>query len=161
MGNNFKVIEGFPNYKVTKRGNVISVNYKNLPNKLKRRKLQKQNGGYLMVTFRLKNKLVNKTVHRLVAEAFIPNPDNKPYVNHKDGNKTNNCVENLEWVTASENSVHCITNKLSKRIKLSKNIAINIRKEYKEGGTSYSKLAIKYDTSKSNISDIVKGRNWK
>lgn len=51
-------------------------------------------------------------IHRLVAKCFIPNPDNKREVNHKDGNKHNNHVNNLEWVTTSENRIHAFKNKL-------------------------------------------------
>ena len=62
--------------------------------------------GYI-ITGLCKNSLVkNKKVHRLVALAFIPNPHNKPSINHKDGNKTNNYVDNLEWVTPQENTDH-------------------------------------------------------
>jgi hypothetical protein len=66
----------------------------------------KNESGYLV--FELKKDTVGKKhrLHRLVAEAFLQNPENKKCVNHKDGNKENNCVENLEWVTHSENMQH-------------------------------------------------------
>ena len=62
--------------------------------------------GYKQVSLWKNNKNTLYYVHRLVAEAFIPNPDSKPEVNHIDGNRCNNLVENLEWVTSSENSYH-------------------------------------------------------
>lgn len=62
--------------------------------------------GYRVVTLSKDCKLKQIKVHRLVLMAFIPNPDNLPQVNHKDGNKKNNCVENLEWCTNDYNSNH-------------------------------------------------------
>lgn len=103
-----KRIENYPNYAVDKFGNVYS-----LPRRFKPRTLKLKehvnNRGYLMVNLYNDNgPCPHKLIHRLVAEAFIPNPKNKPEVNHKDGNKTNNRVENLEWVTHLENIQHSI-----------------------------------------------------
>lgn len=90
-------IVGFESYSVDKKGNVYNRYGKRLRPELSRK-------GYLRVS--LSNKSVKHKkylVHRLVAEAFIPNPKGLPQVNHKDENKQNNCIENLEWVTALEN----------------------------------------------------------
>ena len=66
------------------------------------------NHGYDIVCLSLNNKQSQYSVHRLVATKYIPNPENKPQVNHKDGDKKNNKVSNLEWVTQSENIKHSI-----------------------------------------------------
>ena len=66
-------------------------------------KICHNSSGYLYVGFRINGKYFNKRVHRLVAQTFIPNPDNLPQVNHKDCNTRNNNVENLEWCTAKYN----------------------------------------------------------
>ena len=76
-------------------------------------KLQKNSNGYLWIQFSINNKKKNYYVHQLVAQTFIENPFNKKFVNHKDKNKENNNINNLEWVTTSENMIHCY-NKLHK-----------------------------------------------
>ena len=70
--------------------------------------------GYLIVSLCKNGTSKNFRINRLVAQAFIPNPNNYPCVNHIDGNKQNNYAENLEWVTYSENEKHAYQNKLKK-----------------------------------------------
>lgn len=94
-------IKDYEDYSVSKTGNVYSHKF---GKKIKMK--PKYSRDYLQVGFWINGKQTWKLVHRLVAEAFIPNSDNKPQVNHINGDKTDNRVENLEWVTASENELH-------------------------------------------------------
>lgn len=110
----------------------------------------------------------NYTVHRLVAIAFIPNPNELEQVNHIDGNQLNNCINNLEWCTRSENALHAVRIGLktdwgenSHRAKLTEKQAISAIKEYKKGNTSFIKLGKKYGVSEATIRAIVRGKNWK
>lgn len=97
-------IPNYPNYYVDWHGNVYSTNYKHKGITEKLKLLESK--GYYHIALWDNGKSKQFLVHRLVAEAFIPNPKNKPEINHKNGIKTDNRVENLEWVTRSENERH-------------------------------------------------------
>lgn len=129
--------------------------------------------GYYQVCVSLGSRKTHKAfkVHKAVAETFIPNPDNKPIVNHIDGNKLNNCVENLEWTNHSENVKHAIANDLliigsgvdSFNAKLTQNQIDFIRKNYIPRDSKYGcrALASKFKVSHTTISDIVHYKIYK
>ena len=94
-------------------------------------------------------------VHRLVAICFLPNPNNYRTVNHLDGNKLNNCIENLEWCSDSSNLIHARDNGLLKT-KINKEIARNILQE--EGTTR--EIAVKYGIGKTQVGYIKQGKRW-
>lgn len=105
MVNQWIEVEGFSKYFVSNKGQVKST----ISNRILA--LDENNCGYYRVTLH-SPKRKRYFIHRLVALHFIPNPDNKKFVNHIDGDKTNNKVDNLEWVTQSENEIHAFRNDL-------------------------------------------------
>ena len=87
----------------------------------------------------------NHSIHRLVAETFIPNPYNKPEVNHIDGNKSNNSIDNLEWVTPSENKLHALSTGLKIYNKPSQGLKIGKGSQYRN--VTYDKARNKWIAS--------------
>jgi hypothetical protein len=96
----WKTIDDFPNYEVSTFGNVKN----KTTNKIL--KLQKTNSGYYRCGLTHNCKTKHITIHRIVAKTFIQNPENKPTVNHKDRNRINNKLDNLEWATSKEQNLH-------------------------------------------------------
>ena len=164
--------EGF--YKVSDLGNVKSlsrvVDYTRSVSVRPERILKKTTGkiGYEYVTFSVNKIRITKKIHRLVAEAFLPNLDNKPQVNHINGIKTDNLLSNLEWNTAKENIKHCYKIGLKKGIrgnkshlsKLDYDQVCLIRVEYAKGFLSQQAIAVKYSISRSQVNRIVNNKNW-
>ncbi len=96
----YKNIPGYK-YCVSRNGEIINIETG------KHKAQHISNSGYWYISLWKDGKSKSCFVHRIVAEAFVPNPNKKPEVNHKDGNKLNNRADNLEWVTGAENKRHC------------------------------------------------------
>lgn len=98
--------------------------------------------GYKVVRLSIHNKSHDEFVHRLVAKTFVPNADNKPQVNHKDGNKLNNAASNLEWVTQSENATHAYKNGL---------IHMNLAKKRADAQKGCEKIKVKLRCNETGV----------
>lgn len=121
MNEVWKDVKGYENlYQISNLGRLKSLSKKgNYKNEYIRKTLTDIK-GYSVCNLVKDKKYKYVRIHRLVAQAFIPNLENKPQVNHKDGNKQNNCVNNLEWCTNSENQLHAIKMGLRKNENISK-----------------------------------------
>lgn len=157
----WKTIDGYSNYQVSNLGNVKNTNYRNTGKEL----LLKGSSynGYVHIALRKDNKSKIFLLHRLVAQAFIPNIDNKPCINHKDCDRKNNKVENLEWCTQQENIAYM--DKLNRRNsgkKISEKDVEIIRKK-KNKGLFYKDVWNEYKDilSLSGFQKIWYGYTWK
>ena len=141
-------IDGYGNILVGSDGSIIAKKGKMYPN-------ASNSKGYLRVHLGDKH----YAVHRLVALAFIDNPANLPQVNHKDGNKQNNNISNLEWCTNIDNKRHAVKNNLISS-KVSPDDARRIRSMYETGEYTYADIGALYDLSYSMIGYIIRGDSW-
>lgn len=155
-----KVINDYPIYKVTSEGNVINVNTKKILKPIQRK------DGYMQVNLSIKGKRKSVMIHQLVAEAFLNKP--KDYgngyavINHKDGNKGNNNVANLEYITQKENvneGYRIGVNKMigythPESLKLSKETVNDILNLY-EKDYYYSEIAERYNISADSVKRVI------
>ncbi len=124
--------------------------------------------GYLQVSMQFTSRIERITigVHKLVAKAFVENPDNKPYVNHIDGVKTNNKATNLEWVTPLENNEHAVKQGLiasgeaSYLAVLTEKAVLQIIEDLKAGERNVD-LARRFNVAPNTIDDIRCNRTWR
>ena len=147
-------LKEYPDYIISEAGDIFST----LNRKVKKLSPGRKASGYRFIGLRCGSGGKDKyeMVHRLVAKTFISNPDNKPEVNHKDGDKDNNSVQNLEWALPKENINHAIKLGLiniESNCKLSVNDVISI---YKSTGKTYQNIGKEYNVSAQTVCSIKK-----
>lgn len=150
-------------YIVTSNGKIFSTH----KSKIKEIKPVKQKNGYYLVHLHINKKSYYRWHHRIVAETFIPNPENKKQVNHKDGNKSHNYVDNLEWTTPKENVAHAFSNNLRKcgenssHTVLSEKTVRKICKMLEENKLTMHEIADKVNAQYYIVFYIKKKKFWK
>ena len=157
----FTQLSEYPNYRIYEEGYVISPNGKRL-------KVYRDKAGYCFVTMKNTEGVYKKVrLHRIVACAFISNPDNLPEVNHKDGDKANNAFINLEWVTSKQNKDHGWNMGLYRNKTQNHYAAVLTDLQVHDIcvllqlNISNSVIADKYNVDKSIIAHIKAGDTWK
>lgn len=165
--NGYRPLKQYPKYFISPGGDIFF--YSKKQRKYKKRKSFVGNTGYLRIVLNKNGVKYTKSVHRLVAETFVPKVVGKPHVNHKDGNKLNNDYTNIEWTTQSENQIHALNNHLYKtavgssyhRSKLSSEDVLKIRSLWKTNQYRQTDLAKRFNTTKPTINNIVNRYTWK
>jgi hypothetical protein len=152
-------------YSISNLGRVKSANY-NGTNTQRIMKSRVGMVGYVIINFHKNLKRKTKTIHRLLAIHFIPNPENKKEVNHIDGDKSNCNIENLEWCTRSENKIHAHKLGLEKARKgvssnFSKLTEVQVLEIRKVNKSMFQKdIAKMYNVSRATITMILNRRTW-
>jgi DNA-binding XRE family transcriptional regulator len=126
-------------------------------------------GEYIRVYLRTPGYKIRKFVHRIVAEVFIPNPEGYRTVNHLNGNKYDNNVDNLEWASHSMNVLHAYENGLAVHAvgvnwhnsKLNDDKVREIRSRYSDGGVTMESLAKEFGVSRKTLSKAIEGKTWR
>lgn len=163
----WKEIKGFEGlYEVSNTGKVKALERKVMNNgglQKRHEKILKPSKSkyYLSVVLCKDGKTYPKTIHRLVAEAFISNPENKPVVDHIDANTENNCVDNLRWVTQKENCLNPITRKNNSLSKMGhKGYLTHHTEESKKKMSEKAKGRKLTEEQKKHLNEI-RGKHWK